>query len=260
MSLTTKGERMGSYQDINAETIDRWIAEGWEWGQPLSHEAYVRATSGSWDMQLTPTKAVPREWFGELGGADVLGLACGGGQQGPLFVAAGAHVTILDYSEAQIASERLVAEREGYDITAMRADMTKRLPFEDASFDLVFNPVSLCYIREVRPLWREVTRVLRPGGVLLTGFDTIVNFLVDEAEERIVWAHPFDPVTQPETRAFLERDDAGMQFSHDLSETLGGMLEAGLAIEALYEDTNGTGRLHEMDIPTYLAVKARCVR
>lgn len=33
-----------NYQDINAETIDRWIEEGWEWGIPLSHEEYINAT------------------------------------------------------------------------------------------------------------------------------------------------------------------------------------------------------------------------
>ena len=247
---------MESYQDINAQTIDRWVSEGWEWGMPVDHETFVRAERGTWDVQLTPTKLVPKAWFGELSNKDVLGLACGGGQQGPLFVAAGARVTILDNAETQLSSERLVADREGYDATIVRADMTKPLPFEDESFDIVFNPVSICYIREVRPLWREVARVLRPGGVLLTGFDTIINFLVDEEEERIVWPMPFDPLTQSETRAFLQKDDGGMQFSHDLGETLGGLLEAGLVIEDLYEDTNGEGRLHEMGVPTYLAVRA----
>ncbi len=33
------------YQQINAETIDRWVEEGWEWGRPISHEAYLAACS-----------------------------------------------------------------------------------------------------------------------------------------------------------------------------------------------------------------------
>ena len=53
-----------NYQDINARTIDRWIEEGWEWGLPISHETYVKATEGEWDMLLTPTKFVPHEWSG----------------------------------------------------------------------------------------------------------------------------------------------------------------------------------------------------
>ena len=47
-----------------------------------------------------------------------------------------------------------------------------------------------------------------------------------------------------------------MQFSHSLEEQLGGQLEAGFRLEALYEDTNGTGRLHEMNIPSFMAVKS----
>ena len=47
----------------------------------------------------------------------------------PIFTAAGAKCTVLDYSNRQLESEKLVSEREGYDIEIVRADMTKRLPF-----------------------------------------------------------------------------------------------------------------------------------
>lgn len=246
----------GSYTDINAETIGRWVDEGWEWGMPIDHETYRRASSGDWQVLLTPTRPVPRAWFGELEGARVLGLASGGGQQCPIFAAAGAQVTVLDYTPAQLESELLVAEREGYPIACIRADMTRPLPFPDESFDLVFNPVSLCYVREVEPIWREAARVLVPGGSLLTGFDTVINYIVDGDEERIRWSLPFDPTVDAEQAAFLSEDDAGMQFSHTLDEMLGGLLSAGFSIEDLYEDTNGEGRLHELGIPTYLAVRA----
>lgn len=245
-----------SYTDINAETIGRWIDEGWEWGTPIDHGTFLRAEAGDWQVLLTPTRPVPHAWFGKLDGARVLGLASGGGQQCPIFAAAGAHVTVLDYTPAQLESERLVAEREGYPIECIRADMTKPLPFPDASFDLIFNPVSLCYVREVEPIWREAARVLVPGGVLLTGFDTVINYIVDGDEEHISWALPFDPLANPEQAAFLAEDDAGMQFSHTLDELLGGLLRAGYSIDDLYEDTNGEGRLHELRIPTYLAVRA----
>ena len=69
------------YQDINAQTIDRWIREGWEWGKPISHEVYEKAVNGEWDVYLTPTKTVPHEWFGSLKGKKILGLASGAGQQ-----------------------------------------------------------------------------------------------------------------------------------------------------------------------------------
>ena len=86
-----------TYQQINADTIDRWCRNGWEWGQPVSHEAYENARRGQWDVVLTPTKPVPHEWFGGLRGKKLLGLASGGGQQIPIFAALGAQCTVLDY-------------------------------------------------------------------------------------------------------------------------------------------------------------------
>ena len=87
----------------------------------------------------------------------------------PVFAALGADCTVFDYSEKQLENERAVAEREGYQIRIVRGDMTKPLPFEDESFDLIFHPVSNCYIEDVRPVWRECRRVLRRGGFLISG-------------------------------------------------------------------------------------------
>lgn len=244
------------YSEINAQTIDRWIQDGWEWGVPITHQAYLDALAGNWDVVLTPTKPVPKAWFGDLKGKRVLGLASGGGQQMPIFAALGAVCTVLDYSPAQLESERMVSQREGYDIRIIRADMTKPLPFDDNAFDLIFHPVSNCYVREVRPIFRECFRVLKPDGALLGGYDMGINFLVDEKEERIVNSLPFDPITDPALMAQLQKNDDGVQFSHTLEDQVGGQLAAGFQITDLYEDTNGYGRLHDMGIPTFAAIRA----
>ena len=245
-----------NYQDENARTIDRWVAEGWEWGVPVTREQYAAALRGEWDVLLTPTKPVPHAWFGGLKGKRVLGLASGGGQQIPIFAALGAEVTVLDYSEKQLESERLVAAREGYAVDVVRADMTKPLPFADGSFDLVFHPVSNCYVEQVKPIFKECFRVLRPGGVLLGGYDNGVNYLVNDDETAIVNTLPFNPLKNPAQMQQLRDTDCGVQFSHTMEEQLGGQLEAGFRLTDLYEDTNGSGRLHEMGIPCFIAVRA----
>ena len=148
----------------------------------------------------------------------------------------------------------MVAGREGYDIRIIRGDMTKRLPFEDGEFDIIFHPVSNCYVEDVRPIWKECFRVLKPGGRLLSGTDHYINYIVDSEENRIINSLPFNPLRNPDQRKQLEAEDAGMQFSHSLEEQIGGQLEAGFRLIALYEDTNGEGRLHEMNIPTFLAM------
>ena len=245
-----------SYQDINAETIDRWCADGWEWGVPISHEEYLAAKEGRWQVLLSPTKPVPHSWFGELNGKKVLGLASGGGQQMPIFAALGAEGTVLDYSQHQLESEAMVARREGYEIKIIRADMTKPLPFPDDCFDLIFHPVSNCYVEQVEPIWRECFRVLKPGGALLAGLDNGVNFWFDDDEERIAYTMPFNPLVHPEQMALLERQDCGVQFSHTIDEQIGGQLKAGLMLTDVYEDTNGAGNLHEHNIPSFWVTRA----
>lgn len=245
-----------SYQNINAETIDKWVEEGWEWGRPIDHQTFVQAQKGQWDVKLTPIKCVPHAWFGNLAGKEILGLASGGGQQIPIFTAAGARCTVLDYSGAQLRSEKLVAERENYEVRIVQADMTKPLPFEDNSFDIIFHPVANCYVEKVKPIWKECFRILKKGGILLAGLDNGMNFLFDDNEREVVNSMPFNPLKNPEHMRQLQDTDSGIQFSHTLEEQIGGQLEAGFRLTDLYEDTNGEGRLHEMNIPSFWATRA----
>ena len=247
---------VNDYQDINAKTIDRWVEDGWEWGTPISHEEYISATKGSWNMFLTPTKSVPHKWFGEIKGKKVLGLASAGGQQMPIFAALGADCTVLDYSQKQLEKEILVSKREGYEIRIIRADMSKKLPFDNETFDLIFHPVSNCYVREIKNIWKECHRILKSRGFLLAGFDLFTNYIVDDKEEGIIFSLPFDPLSNPKQMKFLQDRDDGIQFSHSLEEQIGGQLEAGFTLLDLYEDTYGEGRLHKMNIPTYLATRS----
>lgn len=247
---------MKSYQDINAQTIDKWVEEGWEWGNPISHDEFESAKNGSWNVKLTPVRFVPHEWFGDVKGKRILGLASGGGQQMPIFAALGAECTVLDYSEKQIESERIVADREGYEITIIRADMTKRLPFGDDTFDLIFHPVSNCYVEEVLPIWKECYRVLKKGGRLLSGLDNGFNYVFDDDETTVCNSLPFNPLKNEEQMRCLQQNDDGIQFSHTAEEQLAGQLRAGFRLADLYEDTNGGGNLHEHNVPTYWATLA----
>ena len=246
-----------NYQDINAKTIDQWVKDGWKWGVPITHEEYVLALNGQWNVFLTPTKPVPHHWFEGLKDKKVLGLASGGGQQMPILTALGAKCTLLDYSSMQCESDRQFALEEGYDIEIIQGDMTKRLPFEDETFDLIFHPVSNCYVEDVYSIFRECYRVLKKGGILLCGLDTGINFIVDEKEERIVNGLPFNPLKDEKSYEELMNANDGVQFSHTLEEQIGGQLKAGFVLTDLYEDTNGEGRLHELNIPSFIATKSK---
>lgn len=246
-----------NYTDINAKTVDGWVKEGWQWGVPMTHEAFIAAQNGDWQMLLTPTKSVPRDWFlDDFHGKKVFGLAAGGGQQMPLLTALGAECTVLDYSPAQLESERKVAERENYDITIIRGDMTKPLPFADNTFDFIVHPVSNCYVEEVEPIWKECCRILKPGGRLIAGLDNGINYIVSDDEHQIVNSLPYNPLKQPELMASLDIADSGIQFSHTIEEQIRGQLKAGFTLVDVYEDTNGEGYLHELNIPSFWATQS----
>ena len=76
-----------------------------------------------------------------------------------MFTALGVECTVLDYSDAQLENEKMVAERENYKVNIIKADMSKPLPFEDESFDIIFHPVSNCYIENVESVFKECYRI-----------------------------------------------------------------------------------------------------
>ena len=150
--------------------------------------------SGS--VVLTENIPVPQKWFPPLKGADVLCLASGGGQQGPIFAAIGADVTVFDNSPGQLKQDQLVAEREALSIQTMEGDAADLSVFTDESFDLVFNPCSTVFMQDVRAVWKEAYRVLRPGGILMTGSMNPVHYIFDlyKADEGILGDCAFHPI------------------------------------------------------------------
>src|SRR5918995_5495863 len=228
----------------NREAWDREVERGNEWTVPVGEEVIETAQRGRWEVVLTNTKPVPRAWFPDLEGADVLCLASGGGQQAPIFAAAGANVTVLDNSPKQLAQDRSVAERESLDLTTVQGDMRDLSAFADESFDLVFHPVSNLFVPEVRPVWREAFRVLRRGGTVLAGFlnPTVYIFDLDLAdttgELQVKCELPYAATTslgEEELKRQLDRGDT-LEFSHTLEDQIGGQTEAGFLVSGLYED------------------------
>jgi SAM-dependent methyltransferase len=246
----------------NREAWDREVERGNEWTVPVGEEVIETAQRGRWEVVLTNTKPVPKEWFPDLEGADVLCLASGGGQQAPIFAAAGANVTVLDNSPKQLAQDRFVAERDSLALEAVEGDMADLSVFPDESFDLVFHPVSNLFAPEVRPVWAEAFRVLRRGGVLLAGFINPVCFifdceLADSGKLRVRHPLPYADATslsEEERERLIDRGEP-LEFSHTLEDQIGGQVEAGFLISGLYEDRHRDDALAAY-IPTCIATRA----
>ena len=98
--------------------------------------------------------------------------------------------------------------------------------------------------------------MLKKGGVLLCGLDNGINYIFDDTETAVTYKLPFNPLNDPQQYEESVKNDWGIQFSHTLEEQIGGQIEAGFVLTNLYEDTNGEGKLHEYNIPSFLATRA----
>jgi ubiquinone/menaquinone biosynthesis C-methylase UbiE len=232
---------------------DRWVQNKKIYTIPLSREAFKKAKESELTVYLTIGKPVPREWFKKAKGKKLLGLACGGGQQGPIFAAHGYEVTIMDYSAKQLENDRMVAEREHLTLNTVQADMTKPFPFEDESFDIVFCPVSNVFIEDLTMMWTECYRVLKRNGLLMVGYMNPWLYMFDADD---VWNDENIPLIPkysiPFNSRMLEQEgriqispEHGYEFSHTLEEQIGGQLKAGFAMIDFYESNDARNRLSQ---------------
>jgi len=232
-----------SLRAYNRDAWDRAVADGSQWTVPVAPAEIAAARQGEWTIILTPTKAVPAAWFPPLPGKDLLGLASGGGQQGPILAAAGARVTIFDNSPQQLAQDRHVAQREGLTITTVEGDMADLSCFADESFDLIVHPCSNLFVPAIRPVWQECQRVLRPQGILMAGFCNPINYifdqsLADQGMLQVRHALPYsdlDNLTAEELQTYLD-DEQPLEYSHTLADQISGQLDAGFVLTGFYED------------------------
>lgn len=225
--------------DILAHNTAAWnqqAAKSCDWSRPVDSAEIARARAGSWQARLTPGP-LPAGWLDDVRGLRILCLASGGGQQAPILAAAGAQVTVFDASAGQLAQDRHVAEREGLALTCVQGDMRDLGVFADASFDVIFHPISNLYVPDVRPVWRECARVLTTGGRLLSSFWNPVVFVEDRdpalREQGLVrpaWRLPYSDVADlpPEAIAAKRERNEALVFGHTLADQIGGSWMRGL--------------------------------
>lgn len=136
----------------------------------------------------------------------LLDVGCGGGETSLYFARRGFDVTAFDFSDTAVSLARGRAQEAGLGIEFGVEDMTRTLPFQDKTFDVVIDHRALhCIVdRSLRAATlNEIYRVLRPGGFFFSS--TIAGMPRDHTlRDRI------DPVTRSnpmKTRYFGEADD-----------------------------------------------------
>jgi ubiquinone/menaquinone biosynthesis C-methylase UbiE len=130
---------------------------------------YWDKQSGSYDKGMTFCDrhffGDTREWVCSQATGDVLEVAIGTGLNLEHYPT-GLRLTGVDYSPAMLDIARRRAAELGREVELHEGD-AQALRFPDASYDTVVCTFSLCAIPDERRAVEEMTRVLRPGGLLL---------------------------------------------------------------------------------------------
>ncbi|MBX9789325.1 MAG: class I SAM-dependent methyltransferase [Pirellulales bacterium] len=246
-------------REVNRRVWDAMVDRGQAFTRPARDEEFS-----------APLAALDsRGWLGgSVAGRAVLCLASGGGRQGPLFAAAGARVTVVDLSPAMLALDRQVAAERRLTLETVEASMDDLSMLPVAAFDVVYQPVSTCYVPDVATVYREVARVTVPGGIYISQHKQPASLQaslepgmhgVYQMSERYYREGALPAVEQSRVR------EAGThEFLHRWQQLVGELCHAGFVIEDLVEPFHadaaaepGTFAHRACYVPPYVRIKAR---
>lgn len=107
----------------------------------------------------------------------IVDLGCGDGFHTAKFVELGLETYGLDISEDYLKKAQALG------VKTVTGDITAALPFENEYFDIVYSGETIEHIVDVRQLFTELNRILKPNGLLilttpnLAGLDDRINLL-----------------------------------------------------------------------------------
>ena len=114
----------------------------------------------------------------------------------------------------------------------------------DGEFDIVIHPVSTCYVADVGPVFREVARVTRAGGLYISQHKSPTSLQADIRPESGSYRlrEPYyreGPL--PAVEPCRIREPGTLEFLHRWETLLGGLCRAGFVIEDLVEPMHADG-------------------
>lgn len=249
---------MNPHAQHNAHAWDRLVGRQQAFTRPARDEQF-QDPLGELDR---------RGWLGgDVRGQRVLCLASGGGRQSALFAAAGARVTVVDISPAMLALDRQVAEQRGYSIATVETSMDDLRVLPSAAFEIVYQPVSTCYVPDVRAVYRAVSRVIVEGGVYISQHKQPASLqaAAGASQRGYEIVEPYyrrGPL--PRVEGTLHREPGTREFLHRLEDLLGGLCASGFVIEDVVEPLHGDAgakrgsfKHRSLYVAPYLRIKAR---
>lgn len=247
-----------SYRNQNRSAWNRMVAGGSRFAKVATDEECLK-----------PLATLDgRGWLPDsVAGWNVLCLAGGGGWQSILYAAAGAHVTVVDLSPGMLQLDVREAARRGLQVTVLETSMDDLSPLKDATFDIVHQPVSTCYVPDINAVYREVARVLKEGGLYISQHKQPTNLQITgrtSSNQYIVGTPYYHEGALPFATDDSYREDGTVEYLHRWEDLVGGLCRCGMILEDLREPYRGDVRAIPGDfkhrglyIPPYVRMKAR---
>ncbi|MBK8022448.1 MAG: class I SAM-dependent methyltransferase [Chloroflexi bacterium] len=229
---------MDDYSDFNRARWDALAAADVEWSRPHLDLDTVTARQG----------IDPYGVMGDVQGKRVLCLASGGGQQSAAFAVLGAHVTVLDFSEQQLAKDRVALAHYQVEGALVQGDMRDLSQFEPASFDVVWHAFSINFVADSGVVFDQVQRVIRPGGLYRMQWHNPFSVGVEESDWNgngySVKRRYQDGEVQFDTPNWVITYEDGStrevegprEFNHTLSTVINGLCRRGFVLLGFWEE------------------------
>ncbi len=237
------------------------------WNERVAQQETFTRPAAEEDFKDPLSRLDPKGWLGVVEGKRVLCLGAGGGKHGPLFAKAGAKVTVVDISPAQLQLDQQLARRYGLSVKTVEGSIDDLSPLYGEQFDVAVQPVSSCYIPDVEVMYREVAKLLLPGGVYVSQHKspTSLQAKIEPGPAGYELVAPYYLGTSlPQVENSRLREAGTLEFLHRLEQLIGGLCRAGFQIEDLVEPRHdklaaepGSFAHRAQFIAPYIRVKAR---
>lgn len=109
--------------------------------------------------------------LGSIRGKRILEIGCGGGQCSIAFAKQGAKCTGLDLSKEQLKHAEELAKKEKVSVKFLKHDIQTLKGIKSKTYDIVFSAFALQYVPDLTKCFKEVSRVLKKGGLFVFSFD-----------------------------------------------------------------------------------------
>ncbi len=223
---------MNVYEKVE-RNIDALVENNVDWSTCATKEEIAKARQGQLSLKFFD-KEIPTDWLKDIKGKKVLCLAGAGGLQAPLLACAGADVTVLDISDKMLDKDRKITTEQQLNIRIEKGNMCDLSRFSDASFDYILNPPSLMYVPDVKPVFKECYRVLKPGGIFIVMAPSPINYLCNFVNDEN--GGYYKAVNRmPYCSADFDSMNDWIEYGHTMEDYIGGQIESGFVINGYVE-------------------------